>query len=303
MIRLERILFPTDFSESSERAFDMALILAREFGAELHMFHAVALHEDDPHNPSHHFPDPGAVRDRLEKLAETAMSELVDRGPESQVKIRRIQSRGIAAAPTILDHAGEWDADLIVMGTRGRRGPSHLLLGSVADEIVSHANCPVLTVRGDENTAPMEAVERILVPVDFSEHSRISLAVARELAGRWGAQVQVLHVVEEVVQPSYFGSTINVNERLVERAAEALDELIGEPAGADAPQRSVVAGHHAVSEILNYARDNGSDLVVLTSHGLGGVEQFLFGSTAKRVVQSSPVPVLALKPFGKSLLA
>ena len=241
MIRLQRILFPTDFSPSAERAFDLALLLAREFGAELHMFHAVVLHEDDPHNPAHHFPDPEAVHARLEKLADSAMSEMVDRGRGTEVDIRRIQSRGIAAAPTVLDYAGEWDADLIVMGTRGRRGPSHLLLGSVAEEVVSHAKCSVLTVRDGESAAPLEAVERILVPIDFSEHSKRSLVVARELARRYSAEVQVLHVVEDVVQPSYFGQTMDVTKAMVARATEALAELVGEPvetAVAEAKRRS-----------------------------------------------------------------
>ncbi len=303
MIRLERILFPTDFSESSERAFDMALLLAREFGAELHMFHAVVLHEDDPHNPSHHFPDPEAVRQRLEALAHSAMADQRERVAAAEVRVRRIKSRGVSAAPTILEYAGEWDADLIVVGTHGRRGPSHLLLGSVAEEVVSHSSCPVLTVRAGELTAPVEAVERILVPVDFSKHSQRSLIVARELARRYGAVVQVLHVVEDVIQPSYFGQTMNVTKELVRRASEALAELVGETGDEAGLEQSVVVGHRPVTEILEFARENGSDLIVLASHGLGGVEEFLFGSTAKRVVQGSPVPVLALKAFGKSLLA
>ena len=302
MIRLQRILFPTDFSASAERAFDLALLTAREFDAELHMFHAVVLHADDAHNPAHHFPDPEAVRERLETLADSAMSELVERGPETEVRIRRIQSRGISAAPTILDYAGEWDADLIVMGTRGRRGPSHLLLGSVAEEVVSHARCAVLTMHDGESASPIEAVENILVPVDFSEHSRRSLRVARELAKRWGAEIQVLHVVEDIVHPSYFGQTMDVTKELVTRATDALAELVDEVLGDDGSRQSVVVGHRAVPKILEFVRHNGSDLVVLATHGLGGVEEFLFGSTAKRVVQASPVPVLALKAFGKSLL-
>ena len=303
MIRLQRILFPTDFSESSERAFDWALLLARQFGAELHMFHAVVLHEDDPHNPAHHFPDPEDVRQRLETLAHSAMDDQRQRGAAAEVRIRRIESRGISAAPTILDYAGGWDADLIVMGTQGRRGPSHLLLGSVAEEIVSHARCSVMTVRAGEDEAPVEAVERILVPVDFSDHSRRSLVVARELARRYGAVVQVVHVVEDVIQPSYFGKTMNVTKELVKRASAALADLVAETGDAAGVEQGVVVGHRPVTEILEFAEDNDSDLLVVASHGLGGVEEFLFGSTAKRLVQGSPVPVLALRAFGKSLLA
>ena len=70
MIRLRKILFPTDFSACADRAFDLALMLAQQFGADLRMFHAVVLHDEDPHNPAHHFPDPEAIHKRLEALAD-----------------------------------------------------------------------------------------------------------------------------------------------------------------------------------------------------------------------------------------
>jgi nucleotide-binding universal stress UspA family protein len=302
MIQLRRILFPTDFSASADRAFDLALLLAQEFGADLHMFHAVVLHEEDPHNPAHHFPDPGSIHRRLERLADSAMSRLAAGRPATEARIQQVKSRGIAAAPTILEYANEWDADLIVMGTEGRRGPSHLLLGSVAEEVGSHAQCAVLTVRGGEPPEPLGAVERILVPIDFSEHSRRSLLVAKELAARYGAELQVLHVVEEVIYPSYFVQTIDVTRELVDRATEALDDLVTSAVGADPVLQSVVVGRRAVPEIIHFAKEQESDLVVIASHGLGGLEEFLFGSTAKRIVQSSPVPVLTLRAFGKSLL-
>ena len=149
MIRLQKILFPTDFSPCADRAFDLALLLAQHFGAELHMFHAVVLHEDDPHNPAHHFPDPEAIHHRLERLADSEMARLLERQGATEARIRQVKSRGISAAPSILEYADECDADLIVMGTEGRRGPSHLLLGSVAEEVVGHARCPVLTVRSE----------------------------------------------------------------------------------------------------------------------------------------------------------
>ena len=302
MIRLRRVLFPTDFSASSDRAFDLALVLAQEFGAELHIFHAMVLHEDDPHNPAHHFPDPAAIHQRLAELADSAMSRQLERAEATEARIRQVKSRGIAAAPTILEYAGEWDADLIVMGTAGRRGPSHLLLGSVAEEVSSHARCPVLTVCGGEPGEVPGPLRRVLAPVDLSDHSRRSLEVAQALAERFGAGLQALHVVEDVIYPSYFGQTIDVTQELVSRATRALDELVKGALGDRPVEQSVIVGHRAAPKILEFARDSGSDLVVVASHGLGGLEEFLFGSTAKRIVQGSTVPVLTVKAFGKSLL-
>ncbi len=303
MIDLKRILFPTDFSASAERAFDLALVLAQEFGAELVMFHAVVLHEDDPHNPAHHFPDPEAIHRRLEGLADSAMAELLGRGRATEARIRQVKSRGIAAAPTILEYAAQWDPDVIVMGTEGRRGPSHLLLGSVAEEVVSHAGCAVLTVRGGDDGTPLESFDRILAPVDFSDHSRAALRTARELAERYGARVQALHVVEDVVYPAYFGQNIDLSEELAVRAGVALDELVKSTPGPGQVEQHVVVGQRAAPEIAKFARRQECDLVVQASHGLGGVEEFLFGTTAKRLVQLCPVPLLTLKAFGKGLLS
>jgi nucleotide-binding universal stress UspA family protein len=303
MIRLRRVLFPTDFSASADRAFDLALLLAQEFGADLHMFHAVVLHEDDPHNPAHHFPDPVEIHRRLEGLADSAMTRQLERGRATEARIEQVRSRGISAAPTILEYAEGWDADLIVMGTAGRRGPSHLLLGSVAEEVSSHARCPVLTVRDGEPAPPPGLPRRVLAPVDLSEHSRRSLEVAQALAERFGAPLQALHVVEEVTYPPYLDQTFNVSEQLVSRAARALDELVKGALGDRPVEQSVVVGHRAAPTIVELAGETGSDLVVVASHGLGGLREFLFGSTAKRIVQHSAVPVLTVKAFGKSLLA
>ncbi len=303
MIRLQRILFPTDFSASAERALDLSLLLAGAFDAELHMFHAVVLHQDDPHNPAHHFPDPEAIHRRLEELADSEMARLLDRGRAVEVKIKRVKSRGISAAPTILDYANEWGADLIVIGTHGRRGPSHLFLGSVAEEVVSHASCPVLTARTAEPSESAGPVDSILVPVDFSEHSRRSLMVGQEMATVYEAEVHALHVVERVDFPSYYRPALDSSKELARRATEALDTLVRETLGEGRARKSVILGDRAAPEIAEFAEREGSDLVVIATHGLGGLERFLFGSTAKRVVQLSPVPVLMLKAFGKRLLS
>ena len=98
MIRLQKILFPTDFSACADRAFDLALLLAQQFGAALHLFHAGVLHDEDPHNPAHHLPEPGENHTRLEGLADSAMARQAERGSGTEATIRQVKSRGISAA-------------------------------------------------------------------------------------------------------------------------------------------------------------------------------------------------------------
>ena len=74
MIQLRKILFPTDFSPCADQALDHALHLAQQYQAELHMLHAIVLHEDDPHNPAHHFPNLNEIHKRLQDLAHEKMN-------------------------------------------------------------------------------------------------------------------------------------------------------------------------------------------------------------------------------------
>lgn len=81
------------------------------------------------------------------------MTETAGRLERPAVTVRQVQERGISAAPVILDYARENDVDLVVMGTHGRRGVRRMLLGSVTDEVLRAAPCPVLTVRGGDAEA------------------------------------------------------------------------------------------------------------------------------------------------------
>ncbi len=300
MIQIQRILFPTDFSPSAERAFSLALLLAREFGAELHMFHAIVLHESDPYDPAHHFPEPEEIRRRLEKLGDSAMAELVDASDDSGVEIHRVQRRGIEAASAILEYADQSDVDLIVMGTHGRRGLTHFFLGSVAERVVRHAECPVLTVRDVDQPSPVTSIDKILVPVDLSDDSQVGLRAAYELAERHNAQLQVFHVVEEVSYPSYYGLGPAFTEELLTTARAALDKLVLDALRpATNVQRDIVLGQRAASEIIRFADAQEADLIVMTTHDNGGLEHLFLGRTAERTVQLSTVPVLTLRSLAK----
>jgi len=147
MNRIERILFPTDFSPCANEALDYALFLTRRYAATLHMLHAVVLHDDDPHNPAAHFADIDEIEQRLRDLARIEMKVSIRERADGRERIVMDQRRGISAAEVVLDYAREEEIDLIVIGTHGRRGPGKLPLGSVAEAVVRRAPCPVLTIK------------------------------------------------------------------------------------------------------------------------------------------------------------
>ncbi len=307
MLTLNRILFPTDFSPGSERALDTALALAQEFDAELHMLHAVVLHADDPNDPAHHFPDAEEVRLRLEKTANQRMESGIAERAAGSLKIQHSHRRGFSVAPTILEHALEFDPDLIVMSTHGRRGLDNILLGSVTEEVVRFANCPVLTVRSGEEAPAFPSTAPILVPVDFSEHSRQALTLARDIAATFGSKVCALHVFERPIHPEIYLGGMPLDSpdfHTVEGSLrEALATFVAETPGAEVPVVSLdVVEGRAVPAILDFVLDSGAGLVVIATHGLTGLAHVLLGSVSEKVVRRATCPVLSVKPFGKSLL-
>jgi nucleotide-binding universal stress UspA family protein len=189
--------------------------------------------------------------------------------------------------------------DLIVLGTHGRRGPGRLFLGSVAEEVVRRAPCPVVTVREREGAAPAGRIERLLVPVDFSDPSREALRVARDLAVRLRGRLDLLHVVEQVVLPGFYipgaPGVFPQNLEALQGSAEAElrreAEALGEPR---VPVSTRVLTAAPAYGIVEQAESLGSDLIVMATRGLAGVERLLLGSTAERVVRMAPCPVLTV---------
>lgn len=147
---LERVLFPTDFSETSQQAFEYACDLARRFDAGLHLLHVV----QDPRSQAWAGETSGIViPDLLEAWRADAQRRLGELSPEG-VRTERAIRVGHAFVE-IVQYAGANGIDLIVMGTHGRGPVKHMLLGSVAEKVVRKAPCPVLTVRAADHAFEM----------------------------------------------------------------------------------------------------------------------------------------------------
>lgn len=152
MIQLQRILVPTDFSEFSQRALDHAVGLADAFGSELHVLHVLtspALGLGDATGTAYSKSFAEYEQD-LREEAENRLKELPIQLPEPGGRITRATRVG-SAFVEIIQYSKSKNIDLIVMGTHGRSGLKHVLLGSVAERIVRKAPCPVLTVRDPDH--------------------------------------------------------------------------------------------------------------------------------------------------------
>jgi len=142
-------------------------------------------------------------------------------------------------------------------------------------------------------------IRRILVPVDFSDYSKDALQYAADLGRHFHADLLLIYVVESVGYPAdlgYGGVNISAIEKeLSDRARGELDRLAGTYAGTKLNISTTVHTGRPYVEILRAAREYGTDMIVIATHGHTGVEHILFGSTAEKVVRKAPCPVMVVR--------
>jgi nucleotide-binding universal stress UspA family protein len=142
-------------------------------------------------------------------------------------------------------------------------------------------------------------LNRILVPIDFSDHSKNALKYATPFAEQFGASLDLLYVVEPTIYPADFSfgqiGFPNVDEELRLRGCQELQALVERAIGTRVKARFAVRTGKPFYEINQYADEEGIDLIIIATHGHSGVEHILFGSTAEKVVRKAPCPVLVVR--------
>ena len=299
MLKIKNILLAHDLTSSTDGAVALATQLARTTGATLHVVFADILYGAGADQAAHLSAGLAAGTDPSERLrAAVGLDPL-------PLETRYAVVRGIAPAPALLDYALSHEMDLIVMGTHGRRGLRRLMLGSVAEEVVRHAPCPVLTVP-QHGGVKEDAVREILVPIDFSEHAFRALVHARALAESLQARLVLLHVVEDKLHPAFYGpalqSIYDVDPLIEEKAVAHLKREFEHAGGREGEADFVARYGVAPGVILDVAEARGVGLVVMGTHGLTALERFFVGSVTDKVVRAAPCPVFTVRSFGKMLV-
>ena len=140
MISIKNILLPVDFSEGSTLAVNYAISLAQEYKAKLHVLHIY-----DP-LPQYDYLAKEYIEGQKSKLRE-ALSTVIPSEIKKQIEVEEILEEKRPVHHSIVEKAKELGDDVIVIGTHGRTGLAHVLLGSIAEHVIRHASCPVLVVR------------------------------------------------------------------------------------------------------------------------------------------------------------
>jgi nucleotide-binding universal stress UspA family protein len=293
MAGFRRVLCATDLSEAANRAIRAADREARWHGAELVVLHVMPV--TFPGSPM----SPAAVEEvvvQQETLASEVIDELLDR-------VERLTGRDAgqvsvmvedgAPAETVIRQADAVGADLIVVGAGGHR---QRLFGSVSETVVKRAHVSVLVARSDRETG------RILLATDFSDPAEPAAQLAADEAVRRCAGITVLHSIEMVAPDIAMGEPaaippIALGAYPIAEMREAAHKRL-----AATLVHMGVAGEIAVTEgppsdaIVRLAAERGADLVVIGTSGRRGIDRFLLGSVAVKVVRDAPCSVLVARP-------
>ena len=159
MATYSRILIPIDFSELSQEALRQACDLARRFDAELHLVHVLETWLEAPRLSADSRPRFNELLAEQQARAKRSLDELPDPRLGPKLAVRRVLTGN--AAREIVKYADASGIDLIVLGTHGRTGMSHWMMGSVAEKVVRLAPCPVLVVRPPHMTSKPHTAGRV----------------------------------------------------------------------------------------------------------------------------------------------
>lgn len=299
------LLVPLDGSDSSERSLPLARRLAREGSSTIHLVQVHAPAVPGPLLSSTQFEYQGLD---LEAYAERHREEM---GAHLTPIAAALEADGVTVRPAVLegrvvdeltDHAAAVEADLIVMTTHGRSGASRLWLGSVADGLVRHTHIPILMLRADETaeeTAAPDTVAHIMVPLDGSDLAERILAPAVALARATGARITLAHVISS---NAALGTRLAplLPDDIVRIRDQARGYLAQIAAGLTADglqvETHIAEGESPASTITAAAKKVGADLIAIATHGRGGMRRAVLGSVADKVLRSSPLPLLVLRP-------
>jgi nucleotide-binding universal stress UspA family protein len=284
-IKLNNILYLTDFSESAEAALPFVTAIAREYGSKVYACHILLPNVYVCMAPE--FSD--LVSPGLEQAAEAEMQRIESR--LTGLPHETIMERGSEIQGVVSRLVQENNIDLVVVGTHGRRGVQKLLLGSVAEGIWRRANMPVLTIGpGVGRARNGQGFHCVLFATNFTSESLAGLPYAVSMARDYRAHLVFLHVIRQFKKEEILGeiSTSDVTYHL--------GHLMPTDASlAHRPELVVKYGEPA-ENILNTASSCGADLIVLGVRNRDpfGVETHVEGTIAHEVVMKATCPVLTV---------
>ena len=283
----KNIVVGFDESNSSKAALTEAAHWIKRHGGKIILVHAVYFDEEEF----------GIAPDQLDKRLKVGEKVCV------QTKEMLASGWGIEAQSllcegdppaVIIDVAGGKKADLIVMGTYGRRGLNRLLMGSTTSQVIVNSPVDVLVVK-KPCTECTGRFSSILLPFDGSAFSRKALSRACDLAKLDGAEITVLYVVPRYEEMIGFFRTTSIKNSMLKEAEKIINGADELASAAGITIKTVVGEGHPADKIIEMSGTLRNNLIVMGSYGWKGVNKAIMGSTAERVIMGAACPLLVVK--------
>jgi len=279
----KRILVPVDGSHSCLHAKMLAALIAKEFKSKVTVIHVVT-HEFMHPELKAQYRLPPAILHEIEnsylragrKIIRNAEELFREEGIEADVRLVTYED----PAETVLQLVKEEGHDLVVIGNRAKNQAARFSLGSVAEKVARHAECPVIVVKRKPKVA------RMLVAIDGSEHAEKALEYAVQIAKKHGAKITLLHVEEAKLL------------RLEPKAIEGIGECILLDVATKIKEvefdKKLEFGSPAET-IIKVAKKEDYDLIVIGSRGLSSVKRFFLGSVSDDVSMHAQCSVMIVR--------
>ncbi|OGG55791.1 MAG: hypothetical protein A3F84_04360 [Candidatus Handelsmanbacteria bacterium RIFCSPLOWO2_12_FULL_64_10] len=273
---LKTIMVPTDGSPYSERALPIAQVIASAQGAQVQLVQVVEF--PTVMSDGDNYSDAQVFQQMLDILTDSAQANLDRLSTRFQTEgVPTVATRLLGhSAQSLLSFEQDLRPDLVVMATKGRSGLARFALGSVADRMIREGTAPVLLVRDEP---PGAAIQKALVMLDGSGVAEGALGIARVLAGRPLREVELLGVVSDARD---------------QKPAETYLEGVAKQLGSEGVKTTVRVEIGEPETVIQAVSKN-VDLVILCTHGRGGIDRLRHGSVAERVVRESTKPVLLVR--------
>lgn len=275
--RQKKILVPMDFSPASIEAMNLALEFAR-----LHESELILLHIAETHSAFFDLFYSDEAEEKAHKAATKKMNALIKGLADSGVSVSQMFSKG-KAYKKIIQTANELMVELILMGSHGNEEYSRGFIGSNTNKVIRSVDCPVI-VTGLKQSPTQ--INKILLPVDPDFGIRELRAWLQEYASRYNPEVEIVSVWREADDMTRAELGLYLQKQEATLRKQGLHHVT----------TRVLEGGFISEAILNYANENGFDLIAMETHGRKGLSGLLLGSVTEEVLGHSRLPVLSLKP-------
>jgi len=292
-----RLIIPLDGSRLSEAVIPTAVYLAQKLQASVTLVHVIERRPPVQVHGEPHLSQPAEAEAYLEEVRNRLFS--ADIPVSMHVHTTAIDN----VARSIVEHAQEFESDLVMMCTHGRSGLRKLLFGSIAQQVVA-ARIPVLLVRPEENgIAPVPSGRPFLVPLDGSEIREAALPIAAALAHACKSSLRLLMIVptfdtlsgvENTSRILLPATTLEMLALANEDAKSYLEALITRLSGEGINVSAEIRRGDSAEIIAKEAQGQGADLIVMGTVGRAGMDAFWSGSVAPKVSERTHLPLLLI---------